>query len=331
MEPKPNSKSSPAKTMRAAGVALQILAAPLNVDILASLTRGPKRLLDLRQAVGSPPETTVRLYVRTLSEQGIIERCRLSEFPRSTAYELTHAGRGLLQIADVLEEWLEMAPGGPIRLGTTASKSAIKALTEGCSTNIVRAIAARRLSLIELSEVIPKINYPTLARRLEAMRLAGLVEAHPDGRHGTPYAATDWLRRAVIPAATAAVWEQRHGSADAPPIARLAVEAAFLLALPLLRMPSTFSGKCRLAVELQKGNPAVAGVLVRVDKGAVVSCSLRLDGEVEGWASGSSDLWVARMSGRDDLPLELGGDASMVEAILHGLASAVALSGPLNN
>ena len=330
MEPKSNSKPSPAKTMRPDGVALPILAAPLNIDILQSLAQGPKRLLDLRQDAGSPPESTMRLYVRTLSEQGVLEPCRLPEFPRSNAYQLTQAGRDLFRTADVLEEWLEMAPGGPIRLGATASKSAIKALGEGCSSHIVRAIAARRQSLTELNRAIPKINHPTLARRLEAMRLAGLVAPHPDGHQGTPYAATDWLRRSVMPVATAAAWERQHRPAGARPIGRLAVEAAFLLAMPLLRMPSAFSGKCRLAVELEKGDPTTAGVLVCFEAGAVVSCSLRLEGQIEAWASGSPDLWVARMSGRDDLPLELGGDASMAEAVLQGLASAVALSRPLD-
>lgn len=330
MERESNSKPAPAKTMRAEGVALPILAAPLNIDILQSLAEGPKPLRDLRQAAGSPPESTIRLYLRTLSEQGVIEPCRLPEFPRSNAYELTRAGRDLFWTADALQKWLEIAPGGPIRLGTTASKSAIKALAEGCSTNVVRAIAARRLTLTELNEAIPKIDHPTLARRLESMHLAGLVAPHPDGRRGTPYAATDWLRRSVIPVAMATAWDQRHRPADARPIGRLAVEAAFLLAIPLLRMPSAFSGKCRLVVELGEDDPIFAGVLVRFEAGAVVSCSLRLEGQVEAWASGSPDHWIERMSGRDDHPLELGGDTSMAEAVLQGLASAVDLSRPLD-
>lgn len=323
MENQSNSKPSPAK--RAEGVALPVLAAPLNIDILQSLAEGPKRLLDLRRVTGSP-ESTVRFYSRTLSERGIVEPCRIPEFPRSTAYQLTPAGRDLFRTANAFQEWLKVAPGGPIVLGTNASKGVIKALAEGCSSRIVRAIAARPLTPTELNEAIPKVDYPTLSRRLESMHLAGLVERHPDGRRGTPYAATDWLRRSVIPIATATAWERQYQPADARPVGPLAVEAAFLLAMPLLKMPSAFSGNCRLVVELQKGDPTFAGVVVRVEEGIVASCSLRLDEQVEAWASGSPSRWVERLSGGDAHPLELGGDTSMAKAMLNGLAGAVALS-----
>lgn len=316
--------------MRAGGVALSILAAPLNVSILQSLEQEPKSLLSLRQGVGSPPQSTMRLYSRTLSEQGIIERRRQAEFPGTGEYELTPAGQDLLRVSSVLSNWLEMAPTGSISLGTTASKSATKALVEGWSTNIVRAIAARPLSLTELNKVIPKISYPSLERRLGSMRLAGLVAAQPDGRRGTPYGATDWLRRSIIPLTVAAAWERQHRPADAQPIGRLGVEAAFLLAIPLLEMPSEFDGKCRLAIEVQGGNsPIFAGVLVHIQEGKVVFCSSRLKGEVEAWVSGSPDLWLERMNGTDGYQLELGGDISVAEAFLDGLVKAVTLSRPL--
>jgi hypothetical protein len=66
--------------------------------------------------------------------------------------------------------------------------------------------------------------------------------------------------------------------------------------------------------------------VVRVEEGTVASCSLRLDEQVEAWASGSPSRWVERLSGGDAHPLELGGDTSMAEAMLNGLAGAVALS-----
>jgi DNA-binding HxlR family transcriptional regulator len=330
MQLQPNSKSSPGQMVHAGGVALSILAVPLNVDILRSLEQEPKCLLDLRMAVGSPPQSTMRVYSRMLSEQGIVKHPRETKSPRSAKYELTRAGRDLLRVASVLEQWLGMAPRGPIRLGTTASKSTTKALVEGWSTNIVRAIAPRRLSLTELNEAIPQISYPALERRLGSMRLAGLVAVRPDDRRGTPYAPTDWLRRSIVPVGAAAAWERRHRPVDAQPIGRLGVEAAFLLAIPLLRMPSEFSGKCRLAVELQEGGPSFAGVRVCIEAGAVVSCSTCLDGQVEAWATGSVDLWIERVSQGENHPLEQGGDTSMAGAILNGLVSAVTLSPPLD-
>ena len=105
--------------------------------------------------------------------------------------------------------------------------------------------------------------------------------SHIRGGAGTPYRATPWLRRAIVPLAAGAWWERRY-LADPPLIGRLDVEAAFLLAIPLIELPAGLSGKCRLAVEIQGGSsPVFAGVLISVEDGKVVSCSSRLEGEAE--------------------------------------------------
>jgi DNA-binding HxlR family transcriptional regulator len=303
---------------RAGATALSLLAAPLNVHLLQALEDGPLPLIDLRRAVGSPPQSTMRVYSRTLVEIGTLERQRQASFPGTVEYASTDAGRSLLTIGQILERWLQEAPAGPITLGTTASKSATKALVEGWSTNIIRALAAKPLSLTDLNRLIPRISYPSLERRLGALRLADLVEPYPGEGRGTPYRATPWLRRAIVPLAAGAWWERRY-LADPPQIGRLDVEAAFLLAIPLIELPLDLSGKCRLAVEIQGGSsPVFAGVLICVEEGKVVSCSSRLEGEAEGWASGSASSWMRRMNGQE-ADLEIGGDAELVREITEAI------------
>ncbi len=303
---------------RAGGVALSLLAAPLNFHILKTLESEPKALLDLRRSVGSPPQSTMRLYSRTLTEQGIIDRRRRAEFPGSAEYMITQAGLDLLDVTKVLQDWLRVAPEGPISLGSPSAKSATKALIEGWSTNIVRALAARPLSLTELNRLIPKVSYPSLERRLGAMRLANLVEPHPGERRGTPYAATRWLRRSSAVLASAARWERNHQPREAQPIGRLDVEAAFLLAIPLLEPPAELSGTCRLAVEVQGGGaPVFAGVLISLEDGKVSSCSSRLEGEADAWVTGTPDAWLNRVDRAEGPQLEIGGDVQMGEAVLE--------------
>ena len=303
---------------RAGATALSLLAAPLNVHLLQALEDGPLPLIDLRRAVGSPPQSTMRVYSRTLVEIGTLERQRQAAFPGTVEYASTDSGRGLLAIGQILERWLQEATVGPITLGTTASKSATKALVEGWSTNIIRALAAKPLSLTDLNRLIPRISYPSLERRLGALRLADLVEPYPGEGRGTPYRATPWLRRAIVPLAAGAWWERRY-LADPPQIGRLDVEAAFLLAIPLIELPPEVSGKCRLAVEIQGGSsPVFAGVLICVEEGKVISCSSRLEGEAEGWASGSASSWMRRMNGQEG-DLEIGGDADLVREIVEAI------------
>lgn len=308
---------------RAGGQALSLLAAPLNVHILQTLAEGPKELMDLRRAVGSPPQSTMRVYSRTLAELGVLEQQRQSEFAGSSVYTITASGHALLKVGEVLQEWLNASPDGPIELGSTPAKSTVGALVEGWSTNIVRALAAKPLSLTQLNRLIPKVSYPSLERRLGGLRLANLVEPHPGEGRGTPYRTTEWLRRAVVPTASAVGWERKYLPESTPPVGRLDVEAAFLLAVPLMALPDGLTGKCRLAVEVQGGeDPVFAGVLVCVEEGRVVSCSSRLEGEVEGWASGTPMEWLRRMNGGAHEGLDIGGDVGLVLSLTDSLRAA---------
>lgn len=306
---------------RAGGLALSLLSDPLNVHVLRVLERESKPLIELRRTVGSPPQTTMRGHLKVLTTIGALVRLRQNQFPGSVDYELGAPGRELLGVADALQSWLGESPEGPIALGSTAAKSSTKALVEGWSSTIVRALAARPLSLTELNRLISGLNYPSIERRLASMRTAGLIEARSSEARGTPYAATDWLRRAIAPISAACLWERRHIPALATAVGRIDVEAGFLLSIPVLRLPDDLSGACRLAVEFRNGKveSRLAGVLVEVRDGRVVSCLARLQGHADAWASGSADAWFSAVNEGDTGRLEIGGDWHLVTALLDAL------------
>lgn len=309
-----------AQVTRTGGQALALLAAPLNVEILRALKDEPRNLLDLRQSVGSPPQSTMRVYTRTLAELGVLERRRRNEFPASTEYSLTQPGQALIAVADVLEGWLQAAPQGPLTIGSVAAKSATKALVGGWSANLVRALAARPLTLTELNILIPKISYPSLERRLGAMRLANLIEAQPSDGRGVPYQATQWLHQAVLPLTAAVAWEQRHLREPEANIGGIDAEAAFLLAIPLISMGSAVTGKCRLSVEVRgAAEPVFAGVIVSVEGGEVVSCTARLKGSAEASATGTPSAWIRQVAGATEPQLEMSGDFALARAVIDAL------------
>ena len=95
-------------------------------------------------------------------------------------------GRELLEVAERLELWLAQAPDGPISLESGAAKGAVKALVDGWGSTMMRALAARPLSLTELDGIIADLSYPALERRLSSMRMAGLVEAAAEQGLGHP-------------------------------------------------------------------------------------------------------------------------------------------------
>lgn len=310
--------------MRAGTHALTLLSVPLNVHVLTALDDGPKSLIDLRRSVGSPPQTTMRGHLRTLTELKVVERRRHPDFPGSVDYELGPAGRDLIGVVRVLQAWLAESPEGPLQPGSPAAKSAIKALIEGWSSTIVRAIAARPFSLTELNQLISSLNYPSLERRLCAMRLAGQIEPSPSGGRSRPYVATNWLRRAIAPLATAANWERRHAPAEGAPVSRLDIESALLLTVPMLCLPPDLSGVCRIAVEARGADgETLFGVMARIDGGRVASCVARLCGDAEAWVAGSTHDWTEALRARDAGLLELGGDRELARAVVESLPHAL--------
>jgi DNA-binding HxlR family transcriptional regulator len=308
--------------LRPGATALSLLSTPLNIHVLRALEDEELSLADLNKAVGHPPATTMRAYLKALTDFGAVERRQEVDFPGSVSYALTEAGRRLLATAAVLQHWLTAAPDGPAALGSPAAKSAIKALVDGWDATIVRVLATRPFALTELARLIPSISYPTLERRIAAMRRVGLLEAERNGNgsRGTPYKATRWLRQAAAPLTAAIAWERRWAPAQTSMIGRIDVEASFLLAVPLLELPEGLSGCCRLAVEMRtESKLGYAGVMVTVKAGSLVSCSASLKGEPDAWATGTALDWFGWVNGHVDHQLELGGDTALARTVTEAL------------
>jgi DNA-binding HxlR family transcriptional regulator len=280
--------------------------------------------MDLRRTAGSPPQTTLRKQLRALTERGVVTKRRRSGFPGGVDYELAGPGEELMGVAAILQRWLALAPEGPLTLGDRGAKNAVKALVDGWSSTLVRALAGRTLSLTELDAVISGLSYPSLERRLASMRMVGQVRTCSGKGRGTPYAVTDWLRQAVAPLAAAVRWERRHLAEQTAPIGRLDVEACFLLAVPLLRLPAEQSGVCRLAVGTANGDERrLVGVLVGIEEGRVAYCRARLEGGADAWASGSTTSWLRAVLERDADTLEVGGDSRLAYAIVECLGETL--------
>jgi DNA-binding HxlR family transcriptional regulator len=325
--------TTPPARVRAGGTVLSLIAGPLSVPILRAHLDGPLRLPDLRERIGGAAQTTLRGQVGNLREIGALERHVRRGMPYTVENDLTEAGRGVLAVAEAVEAWLAKSPQGPIALGSEPSKGAIRALVGGWGSTILRALAARPLSLTELSSIISDHSYPALERRLSAMRAARLLEPTPGGSKGAkPYDVTEWTRLAVAPLVAAGRCECEHLAEKTEPLTRIDIEAAFLLAVPLVHLEITRTGSCLLAVDTgTTGNGGsrdrVAGVHVGIEQGDVVSCVSRLEQEPSTWALGTVSSWVEGiLEGRPDR-LRIGGeDPVLVKALIEQLHRALSES-----
>jgi DNA-binding HxlR family transcriptional regulator len=304
---------------RAGALGLSLIEVPVNAAALGTLLDGPQSLIELREA-SEAPATTVRRHLGVLADLGAVEKRRDGTFPGTAQYELTPSGRQLAGVARTVGRWLASAPEGPLELRTPSGKNTVKALVDGWSTSMMRALAARPLSLTDLDRLIVDVSYPSLERRLAAMRQLQLVQ-RTRGRNGSAlHAVTDWLRRAVMPLVAAARWEAIHAPEVAARVTNRDIETFFLLSLPLLRMSSEVNGSCRLAVEFSNAQTQrYAGAVVTIESGRVVSCVSRLTADVSAWATGSAADWMPAVERGDHSRLELGGDRELATSVLDGM------------
>jgi hypothetical protein len=279
---------------------LEMLASSISSQILRSLSNGPLSMDDLGDDLGS----TIELPGR---DSDHLEA------------RITPSGREMLFVSNTLEDWLAKAPNGLLPFGGDGATEAIEALADSWSSTMLHSLAEGPRSLGELDGASDAAGYRSTGRCLDAMRLSGQLEARRGGGVGAAYSVTDWLRRGVAPIVAAARMEHRH-LAGSPEVLPLDVEAAFMLSVPLLRLPVDLSGSCRLALELDGAvAEQAAGVMVRVEEGRIVACTPSLQGSPEAGATGDLDTWFDSVIQAEDDDMELGGKGDLAMALVHGL------------
>jgi DNA-binding HxlR family transcriptional regulator len=286
-----------ADDIRAGSRVLSLFANPLHALILRAHVDGPLRLAEVHERIGWAAHTTLRAAITNLCKFGALARQEAGAGRRiSVATELTPTGEEMLVVAEVVERWLTFAPGGPIAPDSDAARGAVKALTSGWSSTLMRALANRSFTLTELDRLIPGISYPSLERRVASMRATGLIEPVQAEGRGTPYVVTDWLRRSIAPLCVAGRCERRRLGDQTAPVTNIETEAAFMLAIPLVPLPARANGTCMLAVRTEAGETDdrgrhLSGVTVEVGRGEILSCAARVEQAPPTWALGSAKTW----------------------------------------
>lgn len=278
---------------------LEMLASSISCQILRSLSAGPMGLSELGEDLGSTIE---------------IPGCDCER----TEARLTPSGREMLFVSDTLEDWLAQAPSGLLPFGGDGATEAIEALADSWSSTMLHSLAEGPRSLDELDGAGNGAAHPAAKRCLDAMRLTGQVQARRGAGEGAAYSVTDWLRRGVAPIVAAARMEHRH-LADSPEVASLDVNAAFMLAVPLLRLPVDLSGSCRLALELDGAASGPAGVTVQVEEGRIAACAPDLQGDPEAGATGDLTTWFDAVIDANPDEMELEGDRGLAIALVYEL------------
>jgi DNA-binding HxlR family transcriptional regulator len=245
-----------------------------------------------------------------------------------TPMRTTPAGEEMVVLAQLLEGWLRDSPAGEMRLGEEEAGFALITMVSGWVTTVTHRLAAAPLTIDELQRETGALRREALEGQVEAMRLAGLVEAldGPDGE--TRYGHTEWGRRAIAMLVAGARHERRRRDEDTAPPDALDVGAAFQLALPLVELPPDVSGTCRAGVQMPGEGIALVGANVRVEAGRVVAADPELDPWPDNYATGSPLDWMNTIFEPAADKLKTGGDTRLARALIEGLHESL-FGGPL--
>jgi hypothetical protein len=321
---RPNAGSGDRFKARAGALTLLYLCSPLDrgtlLALLAEATTGA-RVVERKLELPSEWDQIRTIFNDTYLLEPADPSIGPEEADDDTVRKATPAGREMPFIAKTLQRWLLRRPSGPMRLDDDAAEVVLPLITGWCSM-VTHALAAGPLSAEEAREALQVAPLELVEALIETMEEAGHVEALPEpGEDGAPhYAVSDWLRMGVAPLAAAARMEHRHPPGDTAPISALDVEAAFRLALPLLKLPRRLAGACALSVELDEGVlDSPSSVTARIEARRVVSIAAGRDRDADAWAAGTAGAWLDAVIDGDTSGIETGGDLRLAGALMKAL------------
>ncbi len=233
--------------------------------------------------------------------------------------ELTGKGEEMLFVSGTIERWLARCPQGPLELGLAGAR-ALAPMVLSWSATLTHALASGPLTVAELEQALASVLDPeALERQLESMVNSGQAEALYGSGRAPSYSLTDWGREAISPIVAAVRYEQRHPEQDVLDPDVFDAEAAFQMALPLLRLPGELRGTVRAGVRIPGEEELVAGATVEVEDGRVAASSPLLDRVPETWATGTPLEWCEAVIDPAAAGLDSGGDVALARGLIESL------------
>jgi DNA-binding HxlR family transcriptional regulator len=87
------------------GEAVEALGARWKGDILWHLKDGPKRFMELRRLIPSISPKVLTQALRSLEQDGLVNRVHHAEIPPRVEYSMTALGRSAGPVLQVIAEW----------------------------------------------------------------------------------------------------------------------------------------------------------------------------------------------------------------------------------
>jgi DNA-binding HxlR family transcriptional regulator len=306
--------------------ALKLLGERSMVAVLRALAEGALRPAALEQRVPDAGHSLVMRRLGHLLENdlvtyerrpGLPPNAHSAGTPHQARYDLTDAGRTLLEVTQEAGRW-EQTWCSQDERREPADTLAIKLAADKHMRKITLLLADGPLCTRDLEKRTPDLGRSALLRRLRDLVLAGLLERRERGRSPL-YELTSGARHLALVAMLAGRWEWQWSRPEHPAPASELHELLHMLA-PVAHIAEPIAGICQL--HLDAGGVDEPDIYLAAGAGRVLALADAPLGPPEAFGHASPEAWCDALLLREG-PITMTGDQALLAAVMAALSAAL--------
>lgn len=306
--------------------ALRLLAEESMVAVLHGLADGAVRPAELERALPNVGHSVVMRRLRHLLDSdlvtyehqpGLPPNARTAGIPHEAHYNLTDAGRALLDLVAEADRW-ERAWCSQDERRDRDGTLAIRLTADHHARKITLLLADGPLCTRDLDELSADLGRSALRRRLRELILAGLLQRRKRGRVPL-YELTAGARHLALVAMLAGRWEW-HWSRPAHPAPGRDLNELLHMLAPVARIPEPMAGVCRLHLDARGADDREIYLAARA--GHVLALADVPQARPEAIGRASPEAWCEALMHREG-PIAMRGDQALLAAVIGALSAAL--------
>jgi DNA-binding HxlR family transcriptional regulator len=305
---------------------LKLLAEEWMASVLRGLADGALRPAELERRLPDAGHSVVMRRLRHLLDNELVTYEHLpgqpphahsAGIPHEAHYDLTDAGRMLLEVPAEADRW-EQAWCSQAERREPAETLAIKLTADEHTRKIGLLLADGSLSTNDLDRRAPDLCRSALRRRLRELVLAGLLERRARGRTSL-YELTARARHLAHVATLAGRWEWQWSRPQQPAPGRDLDRLLHMLA-PVARIPEPIAGICQLHLDARGADSPDIYLAARAGNVLALAGAPAAPPEAVGHAS--PEAWCDALLLHHG-SIAISGDQALLEAVIDSLSTAL--------
>ncbi len=307
--------------------ALKLLAEEWMAAVLEGLADGALRPAELERRLPDAGHSVVMRRLRHLLDSKLVTYEHLpgqpphahsAGIPHEAHYDLTDAGRALLEVTAEAGRW-EQTWASQDERRDPAGTLAIKLTADEHMRKITLLLVDGPLCTTDLDTRTPDLCRSALRRRLRDLVLAGLLERRDGGRIPLLYELTDGARHLALVAMLAGRWEWQWSRPEHP-AAGSDLNALLHMLAPVAHISEPMAGICQL--HLDAGGAGDPDIYLAARAGNVLALAGAPAAPPEAFGHATPEAWCDALLQREG-PIAISGDQPLLVAVIGALSTAL--------